>query len=169
MTLVDALKQQAQSCASLGSPFMERLLNGLAANWPHGSQIDTFFATFDGDPSSYGASLPLRLAGGLHALVLTGRDPALAACYPPHEVEDAALIAAVRTAIESACGFPGDLVPDRAADQRGAAQRGAHSRRPSFGGAICVSLAPLGIGSKRWAQSYVGPVCSGSRWRADGA
>jgi hypothetical protein len=42
--------------------------------------------------------VPLRLAGALHGLVLEGRDPGLAAVYPPHEAEDDALWAAVAAA-----------------------------------------------------------------------
>jgi hypothetical protein len=37
-------------------------------------------------------ALPLRLCGGLHALVRSGAAPALAACYPPHPMPDADLL-----------------------------------------------------------------------------
>ena len=49
---------------------MAQLLRLLAENWP----LDTILAhqleSWDGDIGPKGASLPLRLAGGLHALVL---------------------------------------------------------------------------------------------------
>jgi hypothetical protein len=43
--------------------------------------------------------VPLRTAGALHALVLDGSRPALAAAYPPAEVDDDTLWAAVDAAI----------------------------------------------------------------------
>ena len=43
--------------------------------------------------------MPLRLFGGLHRLVLTRRDAGLAAVYPPIDVSDDTLAAAVSAAI----------------------------------------------------------------------
>lgn len=54
-----------------------------------GERLDETTATgrrvlrWPGNPASTADVLPLRLAGGLHALVRRGRLPALAACYPP--------------------------------------------------------------------------------------
>jgi hypothetical protein len=45
--------------------------------------------------------LPLRIAGGLHALVLSQRDDGLAAVYPPHNAGDGALRTAVLKALHS--------------------------------------------------------------------
>lgn len=102
MTLPEALRQQAASCARLGSPFMARLLTGLADHWPGDSALGRLCAAWSPgeDLGPSGASLPLRIAGGLHALVLSGRDDALAAVYPPNVVPDAELIAAVLTAFD---------------------------------------------------------------------
>jgi len=50
---------------------------------------------WSGDVGPAGASLPLRLAGGLHALLLRGVAPELETVYPPHEVADNTLWAAV--------------------------------------------------------------------------
>ncbi len=88
MTLARAFADQSISCSRLGSPFMGRLFDMLAHHWPRGSRLDRYFATFDGDIGPAGASLPLRLAGGLHALVLKGSTPDLAEVYPPNEVTD---------------------------------------------------------------------------------
>ncbi len=53
-----------------------------------------------GDMSARGDAVPLRLAAGLHALVLSGRDPGLAAVWPaPAAVTDATLWAAVADAL----------------------------------------------------------------------
>lgn len=84
---------------------MDRLLNGLAEGWRETSALGRFCAGFQGDIGPVGASLPLRLAGGLHALVLTGRAPGLAAVYPPQHAPDAALMAAVWAALTDHSDF----------------------------------------------------------------
>lgn len=105
MILIDAFRHQAISCAALDSPFMERLLTILADHWPMRSAIARKFASFEGDIGPAGHSLPLRIAGGLHALVLTGRDAELMAVYPPHQPDDDALRIAVLTALETHADF----------------------------------------------------------------
>ncbi|MGL4279769.1 MAG: DUF2332 family protein, partial [Albidovulum sp.] len=83
MNWQDAFLDQAQSCASLGSPFTARLLTLLAERGlPAGSVLDRIEG-WPGDITSRGASLPLRVAGALHGLVLEGLAPRLAAAYPP--------------------------------------------------------------------------------------
>ena len=99
--LDEALRSQGRGCAALGSPFMGRLMPLLADHWPTGGVMDAICAGFDGDLGSSGHSLPLRMAGGLHALVLTGQDAALAAVYPPAQPSDDALIGEVLTAFRS--------------------------------------------------------------------
>ena len=99
MTLGDAFRNQAASCEALDSPFMGRLLSILADHWPTDSALARTFDGFTGDIGPAGHSLPLRIAGGLHALVLTGRDPALAQVYPPHSATDKALREAVLAAL----------------------------------------------------------------------
>ena len=76
-----AFRDQAQACDALGSPLMARLMAGLADRLSPGDPVSDQVLGWPGDPSSKVDSLPLRLAGGLHALVLTGQDPALAAAY----------------------------------------------------------------------------------------
>jgi hypothetical protein len=108
--LIDAFRHQATSCAALGSPFMARLLTLLADHWPMDSAIAHKFASFSGDIGPAGHSLPLRIAGGLHALVLTQQDPALMAVYPPHNPSDDALRDAVLGALEGHAKFLLDWV-----------------------------------------------------------
>ncbi len=96
----DALRQQARACAALDSPFMARLLNGLADTWRPRGDLARLCAGFSGDIGPAGASLPLRIAGGLHALVLSRRDAGLAAQYPPHAGATAALMTAAWAALE---------------------------------------------------------------------
>lgn len=110
MTLTDAFLTQARACEALDSPFMGRLLRLLARGWPTDSQLGRLCATWPGDIGPGGASLPLRIAGGLHALVLTRRDGALIAAYPPNRVSDEVLAQAVLNALASHQGFLVDWV-----------------------------------------------------------
>ena len=89
MTLEEAFRHQAVSCGRLGSPFMQDLLETLADIWDDTSPLAEAFASYEGDIGPAGHSLPLRLCGGLHALVLSDRDAALKAAYPPHARPDA--------------------------------------------------------------------------------
>lgn len=95
MTLSAAFQRQARACAALGSPFMGQLLSLLATDWPENSPLARRCDAWAGDIGPGGASLPLRIAGGLHALVLNGRDDALQAVYPPNTVPDRILREAV--------------------------------------------------------------------------
>ena len=92
--VADAFVVQSRSCAHLGSPFMGRLMMLCATrDWPDGDVARRIFA-WQGELGPRDQSVPLRLAGALHALRLEG-DPVLAAAYPPAEVSDDALWAAV--------------------------------------------------------------------------
>jgi hypothetical protein len=74
---------------------MDQLCGLLASRpWP-ASALVRRLADWPGDVSAQGASVPLRLCGGLHALARAG-DPLLAPVYPPHRAEPEALWAAVR-------------------------------------------------------------------------
>lgn len=95
MAIQAAFLKQARACAELGSPFMGRLMALLADHWPDDTALAQRFNGWDGDIGPSGASLPLRLAGGLHALVLSEQDASLAAAYPPNLVSDTDLLAAV--------------------------------------------------------------------------
>ena len=87
--LIAVFHAQSRSCAAMGSPFMARLMTELAALWPGMTgPLAEKMAGFEGDLGPRGQSLPLRLAGGLHALVRTGRAPDLAAAYPPKGAGD---------------------------------------------------------------------------------
>ncbi len=57
--------------------------------WPAGPITDRIFA-WKGDVSPHGQSVPLRLAGALHALHLQGHD-GLKRVYPPQQATDEAL------------------------------------------------------------------------------
>lgn len=100
MNLSIAFADQADTCTRMGSPFMGQLLGILARDWPTDSALGHKFAAFEGDIGPAGHSLPLRIAGGLHALVLSNAAPELAATYPPQSVSDDALRDAVLAALD---------------------------------------------------------------------
>jgi hypothetical protein len=77
---------------------MARLMAGLAEGLQPGTPVSDKLLGWPGDPFSRADSLPLRLAGGLHALVLTGADPDLAQIYadPRTDPTEAALQAILR-------------------------------------------------------------------------
>lgn len=89
MSLETAFRNQAETCARMGSPFTARVLTILADHWDATTPLGQSFAGYQGDLGPAGHSLPLRLAGGLHALVLSGRDAELAAQYPPNHMQEA--------------------------------------------------------------------------------
>lgn len=95
MSLIRAFLDQSETCARMGSPLMGRVLAILAHRWKESSRLGQKLAQYQGDIGPSGHSLPLRLAGGLHALVLRGDAPALIAVYPPNEAADAELEDAV--------------------------------------------------------------------------
>lgn len=93
-----AFGDQSRACAALGSPFMARLMALCADRLDRGAVAERVLA-WEGDVGPRAASVPLRLAGALHALVRDGTDPALAAVYPPAEAPEADLWAAVEGAL----------------------------------------------------------------------
>lgn len=101
MTLRQAFLDQSGTCARMGSPLMGRVLNILAEIWDADTDLGQKMAEYQGDIGPAGHSLPLRIGGGLHALVLQQRDPALIAAYPPHEVADTALKTAIANALKN--------------------------------------------------------------------
>ena len=105
MTPEEAFLYQARACANLGSPFMRQLLTALAPRIAAGGPVYDRINSWDDDITPSGASVPLRVAGGLHWLVLSGDAPELAAVYPPAEVKDAALIADVEAAFSAHARF----------------------------------------------------------------
>ena len=93
MTVRAAFLDQARSCHQLGSPLTAALCEGFARILdPAQGQVAEQILNWPGDPRSRADSLPLRLCGALHALVLTGADETLAQAYQDRDVPDAMLI-----------------------------------------------------------------------------
>ncbi len=80
-TLVHALEQQIDWCNRLGSPFTAQILRVTLADLVAGGTTAALVGDWSGDPEA--DAVALRLAGALHALVLSDQAAALAACYPP--------------------------------------------------------------------------------------
>lgn len=102
--LAAALEGQARACDDLGSPFTARLCRALARVLAPGTPLTDRLLAWPGDLTGGGASVPLRLTGALHALVLQGVDAGLAAVYPPGTADDTALAAAVASALARHAG-----------------------------------------------------------------
>jgi hypothetical protein len=100
VVIQEAFAFQSKACADLGSPFMGQLMRACATmDWPAGTVRDRIFA-WEGDISPRGQSVPLRLAGALHALHLQRHDT-LSDVYPPRTVDDATLWGAVSATLIS--------------------------------------------------------------------
>jgi hypothetical protein len=80
---------QAMASDTLGSPFTARLCRALADILDRSTLTGTHTLDWDGDPRV--DALSLRFCGGLHAIVLSGDDPQLAAAYPPRAADEETL------------------------------------------------------------------------------
>lgn len=78
--VIRAFAAQAMYCDAHGSPFTARLMRGVGEGLAQDDPWLQPLRDWPGDPRA--DVLPLRVAGALHALVLAGRAPALAAVYP---------------------------------------------------------------------------------------
>ena len=99
MTVTEAFHGQSIGCTALGSPFMGRLMELCANRLTRDTEVGRHVLDWPGDPAPSADSLPLRLAGALHALKLEGL--ALSAVYPPNEAPDDVLWDEVESAFET--------------------------------------------------------------------
>lgn len=167
-SLQEAFRYQSTTCTNLGSPFMGQLLGMLADHWPDDSALARKCATFEGDIGPAGVSLPLRIAGGLHALAMQGQE--LAKVYPPnavseHELRDATL-AAILDHAEFLCDWI-DLPPQTNELRRSAMLiAGAHAAVRCFDLPIVLSELGASAGLNLFWDHYaleVSGVRSGSK------
>lgn len=80
VTLADLVRFQAEQCERAGSPLYGRILRRVVEDVSSSGVIADVLAGHEGD--QFGSALVLRLMGAVHRIVLEGRAPALAACYP---------------------------------------------------------------------------------------
>jgi hypothetical protein len=74
------VRQQADGCAQLGSPFYASLLESAAKDLDEGGPVWALLESFQGEPGT--AAVALRLMGAVHRLVLDETLPDLAKHYP---------------------------------------------------------------------------------------
>lgn len=78
----DAFARQTIACRMLGSPLTADICEILGHEMqPDHGLVARKILSWPGDPFPRADAVPLRLCGGLHALVLTGQDKALAKSY----------------------------------------------------------------------------------------
>ncbi len=80
VSVLEEFRLQSRFCAEFDSPFTSQLLARAADDIEAGGIVARLVEGWPGSPRTDAVSL--RFAGALHAAVLTGRDPALAAEYP---------------------------------------------------------------------------------------
>jgi hypothetical protein len=109
-----AFAAQAEACAERRSPFTGLLCEALGRVLDRSTEVGRRVLDWPGRPDARGDSVPLRLAGGLHALVRRGRAHRLAALYPPNPPPEPEALGA--TLAETVADAGADLLPwlDRA-------------------------------------------------------
>jgi hypothetical protein len=98
----EAFAVQEKACAALGSPFTARLMRIIGERLKPDNEVARAILSWPGDASSSADNVPLRLAGGLHALVLSDADHPLHSVYPPDQslLSDDAVWSGVETTLE---------------------------------------------------------------------
>lgn len=101
--------QQAEWCRRLGSPFTALLCGVLGNRLDRASAAGARVLGWESEAGPVADALALRLAGGLNALVRSGRFAELAAHYPPNPLPDENIIwPALQRALDQAGG---ELLP----------------------------------------------------------
>jgi hypothetical protein len=95
--------RQAGFCTALGAPFTALLCRLLGERIDPASALGERLDSWAGDPNA--DALVLRLTGGLHAAVLAGTAPGLAALYPPASMPDPKALWAAMAPVLDAPGF----------------------------------------------------------------
>lgn len=102
-----AFARQAEGATKLDSPFMEKLCGLLGERLDRSTETGRRVLDWPGKADVFSDALPLRLTGGLHALVRGGAAPGLADCYPPNPLPDEeALWAALRPVLAEPALLP---------------------------------------------------------------
>ena len=91
----EAFISQAGHCDRLGSPFTGALCRALAVILDRKTLVGRRILDWPGNPAASGDGVPLRLCGGLHALVRSGAAGALDTLYPPAPLPDQGRLEAV--------------------------------------------------------------------------
>ncbi|SMO49165.1 DUF2332 domain-containing protein [Paracoccus laeviglucosivorans] len=93
----EAFAMQAKACRALGSDLTARVCESLAELIAHDpGPIGAGVRDWQGDPTYHGDSVPLRLCGALHGLVLAGDAPGLADAYAGHADLDSEIFQSIQ-------------------------------------------------------------------------
>ncbi|SNB72072.1 hypothetical protein SAMN07250955_10929 [Arboricoccus pini] len=104
-----AFEVQADWCRRLGSPFTARICDVLPALIDEQTRSGKRLIAWPGRVDAGGHSLPLRIAGALHALARRRVDPSLNAIYPPEPLPSAErMTEALHAALEANDSFIAD-------------------------------------------------------------
>jgi hypothetical protein len=95
--VIEQLLSQAESSPRLGSSFTGGLCRLLAERLDRSSAFSNRILDWPGDP--HRDALALRACGALHALARSGREPGLAAAYPPTAFDAKRLWSAITDAL----------------------------------------------------------------------
>jgi hypothetical protein len=102
-----AFKDQSYWCARMGSPFTARICALVGQRVDRTSAVGRRLLDWPGNPDGWADGLPLRLCGGLHALVRRGSLTSLASCYPPYpERGDETLWTGIAEGLEESALLP---------------------------------------------------------------
>jgi hypothetical protein len=82
----EAFKVQARYCRELGSPFTALLCEVIGQRLRPDTEVGARILSWDGQPDAMHDSVPLRLAGALHALAMRKTDRSLTRLYPPNPI-----------------------------------------------------------------------------------
>ncbi|MBT3790045.1 MAG: DUF2332 domain-containing protein [Alphaproteobacteria bacterium] len=105
----EAFASQAKWCDILGSPLTASLVDGLGRKLDRHTKTGQIVLDWQGPPDALGDSVPLRLAGALHALVRRGQATDLASVYPPNALPSAGIL--IDAALAAIQDFDDELVP----------------------------------------------------------
>ena len=90
-----AFGNQVAYCAASGAPGTARIVGALRDLLARGEAGELLDRTRNWSGAPLADALPLRIAGGVHALYLAGKEPALAAIYADQPgIDDASVLAA---------------------------------------------------------------------------
>ena len=145
MSLRAAFQRQSEACTALGSPFMGQLMRVLGEKIAPDRKLTNDIIEMPGQLGPEAASIPLRIAGALHALKLQDRA-GLANVYPPNDVADEALWSAIDNALNRETQFIEEFIqcPPQTNEIRRAACLIATSSWLSSQYALPMRLSELG-------------------------
>jgi len=91
----EAFRNQAIFCDRSGTPVTAAVVRGIAASLDRSTETGRRVLDWPGDPRGSGDSVPLRLAGGFHALARRGVDDRLTRLYAGEMDDSHAIVADV--------------------------------------------------------------------------